>query len=246
MTKGLPKDPYQLVINALNLNGIDYVVVGMSGINYYAKNPSEMFGTMDYDIFLKPTIINVKKAVELITKLGFSCGTSAGKSLPKDLREVVKKRSTIVTTTPEGIMVELLLNISHEGGLDHKKMQVASIAALTILLWLTSGIHKIPSAVVALLAAGLFSFTGLLDKNDFKKINWDVLILMWGGLSLGKGMESSGLASWVVNAPIFSMQGFYLLVVFCVLAVLFSNFVSNTATANLIIPIALSRKGPSP
>ncbi|VAX35853.1 Sodium-dependent anion transporter family [hydrothermal vent metagenome] len=119
------------------------------------------------------------------------------------------------------------------------------IAVITILLWLTSGLHGIPSAVIALFAAGMFSLTGLLNQDDFKNINWDILILMWGGLALGKGMQISGLTDWVVSLSIFQQQGFILVAVFCLLGVVLSTFMSNTATSNLLIPIVMVIPGES-
>lgn len=120
---------------------------------------------------------------------------------------------------------------------------VIGIIVLTIILWLTSGIHKIPAALIALLATGLFSASGLLQRDDYKNIDWDILILMWGGLALGKGLEISGLSSWIVQQPIFEYKGFLLVAIFSLLAILLGTFMSNTATANLIIPIAMAIPG---
>lgn len=129
--------------------------------------------------------------------------------------------------------------------LDSKGKSVLLIAAMTVLLWLTSEWHRIPDALIALLAVGIFGATGLLEKEDIQKIDWDILVLMWGGLALGIGLSVSGLANWVVQAPIFAQSGFILVLVFCILALVFSTFISNTATANLIIPIAISIPGQS-
>lgn len=123
---------------------------------------------------------------------------------------------------------------------------VVAIACLTVLLWLTSPWHKIPEAVVALLAAVFLTTLGFLDAHDFRRIEWDVLVLMWGGLALGEAMEKTGLAQWIVGLPLFSHQGFALLAVFGCLAVLVSTFVSNTATVNLLAPLAVSFTNENP
>lgn len=119
------------------------------------------------------------------------------------------------------------------------------IAVVVIILWLTSGLHNIPSAVIALLGAGVFAVTGLLNQKDLNSINWDVLILMWGGLALGKGMEVSGLAEYIVALPLFQQSGLVLIILFCLLAVFLSTLISNTATANLLIPIVMVIPGQS-
>jgi len=118
--------------------------------------------------------------------------------------------------------------------------EVLMIALLMIILWLTSYWHGMPDALIALLGVGLFAITGFLNSKDLKEINWDILVLMWGGLALGKGMEISGLTSWIIGMPLFNAQGFILIGSFCLLALLLSTFISNTATATLLIPIAMS------
>ena len=112
MKRGIFKDPYQTLIDHFNRRGVAYVVVGMAGINYYAKNATEMFSTLDYDMFLQPTLTNVGKAIRCLEDLGFNLGTREGTFQRDDLKQVVRHRLTLVATTQEGIMVELLLKVS--------------------------------------------------------------------------------------------------------------------------------------
>ncbi len=117
--------------------------------------------------------------------------------------------------------------------------QVAGIALFTVLMWLTSELHKLPEAVVGFLGAGLYAAFGLLDKEDFKKLDWDVLILMWGGLTLGHAMSVSGLSNWIVSLPLFDQSGWLLYAIACFMAVFMSTVMSNTATATLLVPIVI-------
>jgi len=121
-----------------------------------------------------------------------------------------------------------------------KSKSVAAIGLLTVVLWLTSTWHHIPEAVVALLAVGLLTSFQLIDHDDLKGIGWDILILMWGGLVLGRAIEVSGLGKWLVSLPVFSAEGHILVVAFSLLTVFLSIVMSNTATAGLVIPIAMS------
>jgi sodium-dependent dicarboxylate transporter 2/3/5 len=59
-------------------------------------------------------------------------------------------------------------------------------------------------------------------------------------------MEISGLADWVLNWHVFSHPGLILVATFCLAGALLSMFISNTATANLIIPLAVSIPGENP
>jgi solute carrier family 13 (sodium-dependent dicarboxylate transporter), member 2/3/5 len=138
------------------------------------------------------------------------------------------------------------LEISSKNTIDFKTKAVMGIGLFTVLLWLTSELHKLPESVVGLLGAGLFAATGLLNKNDFKKLDWDVLILMWGGLTLGRAIDMSGLSEWIVNLPIFSYEGFILFAVASFMAIFMSTVMSNTATAALLIPIIIVLPGADP
>ena len=132
------------------------------------------------------------------------------------------------------------LTIKSEAPFDGRRLGVVLIALTTVVLWLTSGQHGIPEALTGLLAAGLYAATHLLDKEDFKNLDWDVLILMWGGLALGKGMDVSGLSEWIVSLPLFEVEGLLLVGVACFVAIFMSTVMSNTATATLMIPIMIA------
>ena len=112
MTRPAIHDPYQRVARAFNRAGVEYVVVGLSGVNYYALSAADTFTTLDYDLFLKPTLRNVERAVRCLRRLGFDIGTAAGQLGEGRLAGVVRQRRTLVGTTTDGTMVELLLKIS--------------------------------------------------------------------------------------------------------------------------------------
>ena len=112
MTGRLLHDPYRAVIQQLNRHGVRYVVIGMAGINYYADTPAHAFATLDYDLFIEPTLVNVEQAVRCVTRLGFTVGTSAGALKAQEITAIVRARRTVVATTPDGVMVELLLAVS--------------------------------------------------------------------------------------------------------------------------------------
>ena len=61
---------------------------------------------------------------------------------------------------------------------------------------------------------------------------------MGGGLCLGFGIATSGLAEWIIDrVPVDQLGLTMLIVVFAVTACLMSSLMSNTATANLLMPI---------
>ncbi len=114
------------------------------------------------------------------------------------------------------------------------------ILAFAILLWLTGKWHGLAPAAVALLAAAALTALGVLRKHDVDSIDWNVLILMWGGLSLGRAMEETNLIGIIADLPIKELQGFGLAAAVVVLSVVLSTFMSNTATAIVLIPMVIA------
>ncbi|WP_427982403.1 SLC13 family permease [Agarivorans sp.] len=111
--------------------------------------------------------------------------------------------------------------------------------ALTILLWLSTAWHGMNSYVVAIIPLAIFTLTGVIGKEDLKLFNWDVLWLVAGGIAMGMALEESGLASKIATSIDFTaLPTMAVIVVLSIICVVMANFMSNTATANLIMPIA--------
>jgi sodium-dependent dicarboxylate transporter 2/3/5 len=105
----------------------------------------------------------------------------------------------------------------------------------------------LPAAVVALLPVGVFTVTGIIGREDLQKIEWHVLILVAGGLTLGVAMKASGLSDWLAaQLGLLEMPTAILLIVLALVAIALSNFMSNTSAANLLIPIVISLAAISP
>jgi sodium-dependent dicarboxylate transporter 2/3/5 len=110
----------------------------------------------------------------------------------------------------------------------------------TILLWATEQLTHINSNIVALIPLGVFTATGLFGKEEIKEINWNVLWLVAGGFCLGYCLQDTGLAKVLIQAiPFGSMKVWVVLIVAGLVCYLLSNFISNSATAALLIPILI-------
>ncbi|MDX2471642.1 MAG: SLC13 family permease [SAR324 cluster bacterium] len=115
---------------------------------------------------------------------------------------------------------------------------------LTILGWLTTKVHGYSIGTASLLPVLLIFGSGLLKSSDFKQLPWDVLFMVGGGICLGVGLKESGLTKEIVNLVPVGAQVITIIITFAVLASLMTTFMSNTATANLLIPLAVSIEGP--
>ncbi|MGL4829489.1 MAG: SLC13 family permease, partial [Vibrio sp.] len=111
--------------------------------------------------------------------------------------------------------------------------------ALTIVLWMTTTWHGMNTYVVAIIPLAVFTLTGIMGKEELKQINWDVLWLVAGGIAIGIGLEQTGLAQALAHAIDYqSLSPMLIVIALSLVCWLMANFMSNTATANLIMPIA--------
>ena len=110
--------------------------------------------------------------------------------------------------------------------------------AVTILLWMLDKVTGINSNVVAMIPLAVFCVTGVIGKEELKEINWSVLWMVAGGFALGVALNSTGLAEHLVNSiPFGSWMPIVVILASGLLGYFISNFISNTAAANLIVPI---------
>jgi sodium-dependent dicarboxylate transporter 2/3/5 len=122
-----------------------------------------------------------------------------------------------------------------------RQMLVIGVFGSTLLLWMTGGIHGVPTPVVSFLPITAFAATGILRAQDIRELQWDVLLLLFGGLALGLSVTETGLASWLVEqVPVSALGRVSLALGAAYATALLSNFMSNTAAANILIPIGVA------
>ena len=122
-----------------------------------------------------------------------------------------------------------------------RRWLVVGVFALTIGLWLSGPWHRIPSPVVSFVPIVLFAVSGVIGPRDIRALHWDVLILLAGGMAFGVGVAETGLAGWLVERlPVDQLSDFSMALVLAAIAMMLPNFMSNTAAANILIPIGLA------
>ncbi|CAM3784826.1 Sodium-dependent dicarboxylate transporter SdcS [Vibrio aerogenes CECT 7868] len=134
---------------------------------------------------------------------------------------------------------QLTLNLEGEFGKTWQAITVYVTFAVTILLWMTTSLHGMNTYVVSIIPLAVFTLTGIMGKNELKQINWDVLWLVAGGIAIGIGLEKTGLALAMANAIDYqSLSPLLVIITLSLVCWIMANFMSNTATANLLMPIA--------
>ena len=139
--------------------------------------------------------------------------------------------------------------------------------AITILLWVAPGMLAIagadqtafargyaahmPEGVAAMIGACLLFILPVkwherrftLTWDQAVKIDWGITLLYGGGLALGEMTFSTGLAQAIgegVTSWLPSQSSLALTVLFTAAAIVVSEAASNTASANMIVPIAIA------
>jgi sodium-dependent dicarboxylate transporter 2/3/5 len=137
----------------------------------------------------------------------------------------------------------------------------------TVTLWLVPGVlgivggsgavpaqlfnARVPESVAALIGAALLfvlpvdwrarRFT--LSWDEAVRIDWGVILLFGGGLAMGELAFSTGLAKAVGHGVMSIVPGhnaLSLVIVFTMLSTALTEVTSNTAAANIVVPIAIA------
>ena len=132
--------------------------------------------------------------------------------------------------------VELKIDGGMEKGFHSTVVVITFI--VTILLWLSDRFTGINANTVALIPFCVFALTGVINKRDLEQINWSVIWMVAGGFALGYGLNKSGLAENAVESiPFAEFSPLLILLLGGAICYALSNFISNSATAALLMPI---------
>jgi di/tricarboxylate transporter len=124
----------------------------------------------------------------------------------------------------------------------HRRAPLALLVLLAMVVMMTFG--WVPTTVAALLAAlAMGLFRCLRMEDAYRSINWSSLVVIAGMLPLAKALEKTGGVALVADGlaaglgpfgPLALLAGIFLL------AALVGLFISNTATAVLMAPVAIA------
>ena len=132
------------------------------------------------------------------------------------------------------------IDLEIDGDMQHnwRTVVVGITFAVTIILWVFGKPLGLTANTVAMLPIAVFAFTGVITAKDLQDIDWGVIWMVAGGFALGLAMNGTGLAKAAIAAiPFGEWSPIVILVIAGVVTFFLSNFISNTATAALMIPI---------
>lgn len=119
-----------------------------------------------------------------------------------------------------------------------RSVVVAVTFIATVIMWLLDKVTGINANAVAMIPMGVFAITGVITGKDLQEINWSVIWMVAGGFALGLGLNASGLADAAIESiPFGTWSPIMILIASGLICYLLSNFISNTATTALLVPI---------
>lgn len=143
-------------------------------------------------------------------------------------------------------MASIEREVGEKGVMTRKEWMAAGIFLATLVMWITvSG--QIGLGIVALIGASLYLIFKLATWDDYDKgVDWGVVLLYAGAISLGLVMKNTGAARWLAEnfltilAPFGVNAGLPLAAAVSVLVMGVSNTMSNGAAVAVTGPITLN------
>ena len=141
-----------------------------------------------------------------------------------------------------------LKNVHLEGILENTASSKASkktfVAALIMIaMVLLPAFNVIPLLSSCLLAAAVMIICRCCTSHQaMNSINWEIIMIFAGSICLGKALETTGVASAIANGLLAfcGSNPYVALTIMCLVATFVTEFISNTATAAMFCPIAIS------
>lgn len=112
-----------------------------------------------------------------------------------------------------------------------------AMAMATLLFFIPAGASRSNAAQGA---NTVRSPANLMDWGTANKLPWEVLLLFGGGFALADGFEKTGLSVWIgerFGAALGGQPAWLVIGATCLLLTFLSEFASNVATANIVLPI---------
>jgi len=109
----VPENPYARILAALKKSGADFVVIGLSGINFYADAADHAFSTGDCDLLAAPRTENLLKILKALTRAGYelvSNGEPLGAADAWLAGKIIERRAVVSATRGPALMLDIVID----------------------------------------------------------------------------------------------------------------------------------------
>jgi hypothetical protein len=109
-------DPFVRALSLLASAKVDFVVVGVGGINFFARDASEAVATRDLDVLVRPTPETLGTALRALDHAGFSFEAGGEPFLDIAdavvLAQIVRAGATVTVRSDDGAEIDLMMSMS--------------------------------------------------------------------------------------------------------------------------------------
>ncbi len=134
--------------------------------------------------------------------------------------------------------------VSEAGVPTFRKNRMLIAVAIVCIIVVCSAVGLVPVVVGMVAGAVLLVMTGCLTLSEaYAAIEWKVIFLIAGVLTLGKAVENTGVAVMIANVLVKTVGAWgptALVSTFYLLTSVFTELMSNKASAVLLVPIAIA------
>ncbi|ADI74030.1 anion transporter [Methanohalobium evestigatum Z-7303] len=128
------------------------------------------------------------------------------------------------------------------GSMDIYEKKSGAILVLTILSWIFLG-HDFGLAAIAILGAVAIFILNVVNWEDIESdVNWGVILMYGGAISIGSALSQTGAAQWLANQALdsFVLTPILLMLGISLVAKFLTEGISNSAAVAILIPIGFS------
>lgn len=146
-----------------------------------------------------------------------------------------------VTSVDEGLRY-LNRKRLESGRISYKEMTVAVIMVVTIFSWVFFGKLLGLAGIATLSVAALFVCRVVTWQAIEDYVNWGVILMYGGAISIASSLEKTGAAQWLANKGLTGLNDspFMVIMIISLISLLLTECISNAAVIAILLPIGLS------
>ncbi len=132
--------------------------------------------------------------------------------------------------------------IRQMGPMTKQEMLVGGIMLVTIICWMTLS-HSVGLANIALIAAASLFILNIVEWKEIEAyVNWGVLLMYGGAVTIGYALDHTKAASWIAQHALFSynFSAFALTAIITLVAKFLTEGISNVATVAILLPLGFA------
>ncbi|WP_292486678.1 DASS family sodium-coupled anion symporter [Methanohalobium sp.] len=132
--------------------------------------------------------------------------------------------------------------INNIGKMDEYETKTAIIVFSTIIAWIVFG-HNFGLAAIAVIGSVALFIFNILNWEDIESdVNWGIILMYGGAISIGSALSYTGAAQWIANGVIngFVLTPILLVLIISLIAKFLTEGISNSAAVAILVPIGFS------